>query len=162
MSWSRRTRSKRSAMRKTRIMKRILREDAQYATDPQFVTNPRSAIDSQSDNDVPSHTVINMTEFYTYKHAQRSEVTNRDIKERRDNHTVHTQSGFEYDLSARSELLPNASELTFSPSLKKVIGIDLGEIVTAAVCLLDKDNPNARHSKKVKRNFLYEPTWRFS
>ena len=117
---------------------RIEREDKQYAADP------------------------DVEDAYTYKHKRRSEVTDLDANERRDNHIVLTRSGFECDLAGRSELLANASQLTFSPSLKKVIGVDLGEIVSAAVCVLDKRHPNARHSKKVKRTFLYEPIWRFS
>lgn len=120
------------------IRKKIQREDAQYALDP------------------------DTKDTCTYKYAQRSEVTGEDIKERRDNYIVHSQAGVECDLAARSELLANACQFIFSPELEKVIGIDPGEIVTAAACLLDSENPNARHSKKIKRTFLYEPSWRFS
>ncbi|GJJ70524.1 hypothetical protein EMPS_02873 [Entomortierella parvispora] len=122
-----------------KIVNRIIREDAQYARDPHIIQG-----------------------HYKHKHAGRSEVTDKDVKYRKENDIVFTQSGYECDLSARSELLANASQLTFPTSLKKVIGIDLGEIVTAAACLLDKDNPNSRYAKTIKRSYLYEPSWRFT
>jgi len=120
-----------------KLMQRMRNEDTQYANDPQL------ALD-----------------VYTYKHAARDDIGENDLQVRKAQ-IVHSQNGTECDLARRSKLLPNASELAFHKTVKRVIGVDLGEIVTAATCLLDDDDPNGRRTKKIKRNFLYDPYWRF-
>ncbi|KAG0041484.1 hypothetical protein BGZ83_001734, partial [Gryganskiella cystojenkinii] len=73
---------------------------------------------------------------------------------------TETKSGFKCNLAARTRLLPNAAVLNWNVKPKVVIGADPGEIVAVATTRLDQAS-GERHTKKIKRTFLYEPYWRF-